>query len=85
MVSKFKGTHIENNQAPKAVPMGVGRTVFCGGQTIFWTGQKAISTLLICKFLFNLTILYQKFHKCQIPGLGKCLVLPIGVDTHGST
>ena len=59
--------------------MGVRRTVFWGGQTIFWTGQKAISTLLVHKYVFKLAIVYLKF---QIPGPGKCLVLPIGGDTH---
>ena len=58
------------------VTMGVRRAFFWGGQTIFWTGQKAISTLFIPK----LVILYLKFHKCQIPGPGKSLVLPIGAD-----
>ena len=61
--------------------MGVRRTVFLGG-LIFWTGQKAILTLFILKFLFKLAILYLKFHKCQIPRPAKCLVLPIGADTH---
>ena len=59
--------------------MGVRRTVFLGGQTLFWTGQKAISTLFIPKF-YKLAILCLKFHKCQIPGPGKCLVMPIGAD-----
>ena len=45
--------------------MGVRRTVFWGGQSIPWTGQKAISTLSIPKLAF----LYLKFHKCQIPSL----------------
>ena len=62
--------------------MSVRKTVFWGGQTIFWTGKKVISTLFILKFLFKLAILYQKIHKCQIPGPGKCLVLPIGADAH---
>ena len=62
--------------------MGVRRTDFRGGQTIFWTGQKAISTLNY-QILFKLANMYLKFNKCQIPGPGKCLVLPIGADAHG--
>ena len=58
--------------------------VFWGGQTIFWTGQKAISTLSIPKFLFKLDILYLKSQKCQIPEPGKCLVLPFGADAHST-
>ena len=57
------------------------RTVFLGWAN--YTGQEAISTLFIPKFLLKLTILYLKFHKCQIPGPGKCHVLPIGADAHG--
>ena len=63
-------------------PMGVLRTVFRGGKTIFWSRQKAISALFIAKFLFKLAILYLKFHKCQIPGPGKRQVLPISADAH---
>ena len=62
--------------------MGVRRTVFWGGHTILWTGQKAISTLSIPKFLFNLAIVCLKFHKCQNLGPGKCIVLPIDPDAH---
>ena len=61
----------------------VRRKVFLGGQTIFWTGQNTISTLIISNFQFKAAILYLKFHKCQIPGPGKSLVLPIGADAHG--
>ena len=64
------------------ISMGVRRTVFWGGQTILWTGQKAILTLFIPKFLFKLAIVSLKLHKCQIPGPGKYLVLPIGADAH---
>ena len=46
--------------------------------------KKAISALFIPKLLFKLSILYLKFHKCQIPGPGMCLVLPIGADAHAS-
>ena len=62
--------------------MGVRKTAFWGGQTIFLTGQKAISTLFIPKFLLKLVILGLKLHKCQFPGPGKCLVLPLGADAH---
>ena len=34
------------------------------------------------QILLKLAILFLKFHKCQLPGLGKCLVLPIGGDAH---
>ena len=51
--------------------MGVRRTVFWGGQTTFWTGQKSISTLSSLKFLFKLAIVYLKIRKRQIPGPGK--------------
>ena len=62
--------------------MGVRGSVFRGGQTIFWTGQKTISTPSTPKFLLKLADLYLKFHKSQIPGPAKCS-LPIGVDAHG--
>ena len=31
----------------------------------------------------NFDSFYIEFHKSQIAGLGNCLVLPIGADTHG--
>ena len=58
--------------------------VFWGGETIFWAGHNTISTLFILNFQFKLAILYLKFQKCQIPGPGKCLLLPIGADAHDS-
>ena len=64
--------------------MGVRKIVFSGWQTIFWTGQKTIFCTLIPKFVIKFAVWCLKFHKCQISGPGKCLVLPIGADSHGT-
>ena len=62
--------------------MGVRRTVFLEWANYILDLAKALSTLSIPEFLFKLAILNLKFHKCRVPGPGKCLVLPIGADAH---
>ena len=53
-------------------------------QNSFLDRAKGYFNIFITKLLFKLAILYLKFHKCQIPGPGNCLVLPIGADADGN-
>ena len=55
---------------------------FLGWANFIWDRAKGYFNTFHSQVFIQISYFVPKFHKCQIPGPGKCPVMPIGADAH---